>query len=134
LRVQKHEKHLYRKVFSKIPNILNIPHLLEVQTKSYKEFLQAETKHENRELKCLHAAFKAVFPVEDSNGISSMEYVKYKLDDPKYEEGECRLRGYTYVSPLHVTFRLIIWDVSYVVSLKQSGEDKNAEPIRLAAR
>ncbi len=125
LRAQKNERHLYRKVFSKIPNILSIPHLLEVQTKSYRDFLQAEIKHEDRELKGLHAAFKTVFPVEDGNKRSSLEYVKYKLDEPKYEEGECRLKGYTYVSPLHVTFRLIIWDVSYTVALKQIGEEKN---------
>ncbi len=122
MRAQKHE---YRKVFSKIPNILQIPHLLEVQTKSYKEFLQAETDPEKRELKGLHAVFKGVFPIADATGRSSLEYVKYRLDSPENKEGECRLKGYTYVSPLHVTFRLIIWELSYEVELYQVGENKD---------
>ena len=108
--LQKHERHLYRKVFSKIPKVLDIPHLLEVQLESYKEFLQAEIDPENRSLKGLHAALDAVFPIEDYNGKANLEYIKYRLDEPKYEESECRLKGYTYVSPLYVTFRLIIWD------------------------
>lgn len=108
--LEKHERHLYRKVFSKIPKVLEIPHLLEVQLESYKEFLQADTDPDNRSLKGLHAALDAVFPIEDYNGKASLEYIKYRLDEPKYEESECRLKGYTYVSPLYVTFRLIIWD------------------------
>ena len=108
--LEKHERHLYRKGFSKILNVLEIPHLLEVQLKSYKEFLQADIEPKNRSLQGLHAAFDAVFPIEDLNGKASLEYIKYRLDGPKYEERECRLKGYTYVSPLYVTFRLIIWD------------------------
>jgi DNA-directed RNA polymerase subunit beta len=36
--------------------------------------------------------------------------VSYRLDKPKYEPNECRIKGYTYVAPLYVTFRLVIWD------------------------
>ena len=91
--------------------MLEIPHLLEVQVESYKEFLQEYVKHEDRLLKGLHGALDTVFPIEDYNGKASLEYIKYRLDVPKYEESECRLKGYTYVSPLYVTFRLIIWDI-----------------------
>lgn len=109
--LEKYEKHLYRKVFSKIPSALEIPHLLEVQTKSYREFLQVEINPEERELKGLNSAFSVVFPIEDIKGRARLEYKKYRLDEPKYEEKECRLKGYTYVSPLYVTFNLITWDV-----------------------
>ncbi len=107
----KHENHIFRKDFSKIPTVLEIPHLLEVQVESYKEFLQEYVKHEDRIPKGLHGALSAVFPIEDYNGKASLEYIKYRIDVPKYEESECRLKGYTYVSPLYVTFRLIVWDI-----------------------
>ena len=107
----KHENHIFRKDFSKIPTVLEIPHLLEVQVESYKEFLQESVKHEDRVPKGLHGALSAVFPIEDYNGKASLEYIKYRIDVPKYEETECRLKGYTYVSPLYVTFRLIVWDI-----------------------
>lgn len=107
----KHENHIFRKDFSKIPTVLEIPHLLEVQVESYKDFLQETVKHEDRVPKGLHGALSAVFPIEDYNGKASLEYIKYRIDVPKYEETECRLKGYTYVSPLYVTFRLIVWDI-----------------------
>ena len=107
----KHENYIFRKDFSKIPTVLEIPHLLEVQIESYKEFLQETVKHEDRLPKGLHGALNAVFPIDDYNGKASLEYIKYRIDVPKYEEEECRLKGYTYVSPLYVTFRLIVWDI-----------------------
>ncbi len=107
----KHENYIFRKDFSKIPVVLEIPHLLEVQIESYKEFLQENVKHEDRVPKGLHGALTTVFPIDDYNGKASLEYIKYRIDVPKYEEEECRLKGYTYVSPLYVTFRLIVWDI-----------------------
>lgn len=101
---------LIRKSFSKIPSVLPIPHLLEVQIKSYEDFLQKDVRPEERRDVGLHRAFKMVFPIEDYNQKASLEYVSYRLDKPKYEPSECRLKGYTYVAPLYVTFRLVIWD------------------------
>ncbi len=100
-----------RKNFSKIPQILDIPHLLDVQIKSYEDFLQANIPPDERSDTGLHGAFKDVFPLEDYNGKASLEYLSYRLDEPKYDFAECRLKGYTYTAPLYVTFRLIIWDI-----------------------
>ncbi len=100
-----------RKDFSKIPQVLDIPHLLDVQIKSYEDFLQADVPPDERSDTGLHGAFKAVFPLEDYNGKASLEYLSYRLDEPKYSFAECRLKGYTYTAPLYVTFRLIIWDI-----------------------
>ena len=100
-----------RKDFSKIPQVLDIPHLLDVQIKSYEDFLQADVPPDKRSDTGLHGAFKAVFPLEDYNGKASLEYLQYRLDEPKYDFAECRLKGYTYTAPLYVTFRLIIWDI-----------------------
>ena len=105
------EAYKLRKNFSVIPPVLEIPHLLDVQLLSYSEFLQSDVPEDKREDKGLHGAFKAVFPIEDYNGKASLDYIKYRIDDTKYEPVECRLKGYTYVAPLYVTFRLIIWDI-----------------------
>lgn len=102
--------YIIRKSFAKIPSVLEIPHLLDVQIKSYSDFLQADVKQEERKDIGLHHAFKIAFPIEDYNGKASLEYVSYRLDKPKYEPGECRLKGYTYIAPLYVTFRLIVWE------------------------
>ena len=111
LSIEKVESQELRKDFSKIPQVLDIPHLLDVQIRSYQDFLQAEVPPEERSDTGLHGAFKAVFPLEDYNGKASLEYLHYRLDEPKYDFAECRLKGYTYTAPLYVTFRLIIWDI-----------------------
>jgi DNA-directed RNA polymerase subunit beta len=117
------ESYKLRKSFSKLPSILEIPHLLEVQVKSYHEFLQAEVKPEDRQDAGLHNAFKTVFPIEDYNEKASLEYIGYRFDRPKYEAQECRLKGYTYVAPLYVTFRLVIWDT-------ESGEERTIRDVK----
>ena len=117
------EAYKFRKSFSKIPYVLNIPHLLEVQIESYKEFLQADTEPENRVDIGLHNAFKNVFPIEDYNEKASLEYISYRLDRPKYEAVECRLKGYTYVAPLYVTFRLVIWDT-------ETGDERTIRDVK----
>jgi DNA-directed RNA polymerase subunit beta len=99
-----------RKSFAKISRVLEIPHLLDVQIKSYNDFLQANIRPDDRKDMGLHHAFNISFPIEDYNGKASLEYVSYRIDNPKYEESECRLKGYTFVVPLYVTFRLVIWD------------------------
>ncbi|HSE83253.1 MAG TPA: DNA-directed RNA polymerase subunit beta, partial [Thermodesulfobacteriota bacterium] len=106
------ETYKLRKSFSKIPPVLEVPHLLQIQTKSYEDFLQADVKAGERKNSGLERAFRVVFPIEDYNQKASLEYVGYRIDKPKYEANECRLKGYTYVAPLYVTFRLIIWDIA----------------------
>jgi DNA-directed RNA polymerase subunit beta len=111
LSIENIESQELRKDFSKIPQVLDIPHLLDVQIKSYADFLQADIPPDKRSDTGLHGAFKGVFPLEDYNGKASLEYLYYRLDEPKYDFAECRLKGYTYTAPLYVTFRLIIWDI-----------------------
>ncbi len=117
------EAYKFRKSFSKIPSVLKIPDLLEVQTESYKEFLQKDTEPENRVDIGLHNAFKTVFPIEDYNEKASLEYISYRLERPKYEAVECRLKGYTYVAPLYVTFRLVIWDT-------ETGDERTIRDVK----
>ncbi len=115
----------FRKSFSKIPPILQHPHLLDVQLKSYREFLQMGVEYDKLSNQGIQRAFNLVFPIEDYNEKASLEYVKYRFEKPKHEPLECRLKGYTYVAPLYVTFRLVIWE-----SPEDSNEDKSIRDVK----
>ena len=102
----------YRKNFSKIKEILDFSNLIEVQKRSYEKFLQSDVEPEKREHLGLHAAFKTVFPIKDFYETASLEFVSYRLTEPKYDMEECLLRGMTYAAPIKVTVRLVVWDVN----------------------
>ncbi|NVZ11640.1 DNA-directed RNA polymerase subunit beta [Allochromatium humboldtianum] len=104
------EKKRIRKDFGKRPSILDVPFLLATQIDSYREFLQADVSVKDRRDLGLHAAFKSVFPIESYSGNAVLEYVKYRLGDPVFDERECHLRGATFAAPLRVLLRLVIYD------------------------
>jgi len=104
------EKKRIRKDFGKRPSILDVPFLLATQIDSYREFLQADVPAEERREVGLHAAFKSVFPIESYSGNAVLEYVKYRLGEPVFDERECHLRGATFAAPLRVLLRLVIYD------------------------
>ncbi len=104
------EKKRIRKDFSKLLETREVPFLLATQLDSYHQFLQADKTPSKRREIGLHAAFKTVFPMVSYNGAAALEYVKYRLDEPVFEETECRVRGLTYAAPLKVTVRLVIFD------------------------
>jgi DNA-directed RNA polymerase subunit beta len=104
------EKKRIRKDFGKRPSILGVPFLLATQIDSYREFLQASFSAKDRRDVGLHAAFKSVFPIESYSGYAVLEYVKYRLGEPVFDERECHLRGATFAAPLRVLLRLVIYD------------------------
>ena len=104
------EKKRIRKDFGKRPKILDVPFLLKTQIDSYREFLQADVPVKDRRDLGLHAAFKSVFPIESYSGNAVLEYVKYRLGEPVFDERECHLRGATFAAPLRVLLRLVIYD------------------------
>ena len=89
-------KHNIRKSFGKIPELVNMPNLLEIQKNSYDLFLQKDVKPEEREDTGLQAVFNKVFPITDFSGIAELRFVKYDLEDPRYDVDECIQRGGTY--------------------------------------
>ncbi len=89
-----------------IQEILELPNLIQIQTKSYYDFLQAEVLPEERENVGLHAVFNEVFPIQSYDENLSLEYLGYSLGAPKYDILESQRRGLTYSAPLNVTFRL----------------------------
>jgi DNA-directed RNA polymerase subunit beta len=101
-----------RKDFSRIPSILEIPNLIEIQRATFERFLQNGVEPEKRENIGLQAVFNSVFPIRDFNDSASLEFVSYVLEEPKYDVQECLLRGMTYAAPFKVTIRLVAWDAA----------------------
>ena len=104
------EKKRIRKDFGKSQAILEVPNLLQTQIRSYAEFLQLETKPDDRRERGLHGALKSVFPIVSYSRNAALEYVSYKLGNPPFNVRECKLRGMTYAAPLRVKVRLVIYD------------------------
>lgn len=101
-------RHAKRRSYARIEEKLDLPNLIEIQTKSYEWFLQTG----------LIEMFKDISPVEDFTGNMSLEFVGYKLGEPKYDEEEAKNHDATYSAPLRVKVRLVI---------KETGEVKEQE-------
>ncbi|WP_136798089.1 MULTISPECIES: DNA-directed RNA polymerase subunit beta [Desulfosediminicola] len=116
-----------RKNFATADNIIEPPHLISMQRISYEEFLQINTEPEDREDIGLEAIFKSVFPINDFNGLCSLEYVRYKFGEPKYTVEECQQRGMTYEIPLKIVVRLITFDVDEETGVQTIRDIKEQE-------
>jgi len=101
-----------RKTFAKIAKIIDIPNLIDIQKQSYEKFLQKDIVLDKREDLGLQGVFKSVFPIKDFSETSSLEFVSYTLDKPKYDVDECRQRGMTFAAPIKVIVRLVVWDTN----------------------
>ncbi len=110
-----------RKSFGRIPTVAPMPNLIEVQKSSYDHFLQMDVAPEARAVVGLQEVFKSVFPIKDFSERGTLEFVRYELEQPKYDVEECQQRGMTFAAPLKVTLRLVVWDVD---------EDTGARSIR----
>jgi DNA-directed RNA polymerase subunit beta len=110
-----------RRSFGRIPEIARMPNLIEVQKSSYDHFLQIGVLPENRENVGLQEVFTSVFPIKDFSDRAELQFVKYELEEPKYDVEECQQRGMTFAAPLKVTLRLVVWDIE---------EDTGARSIR----
>src|SRR6266705_2086810 len=101
-----------RKNYAKINKIIDIPNLIDIQKQSYEKFLQKDVPQDQREDVGLQGVFKSVFPIKDFSETSSLEFVSYSLDKPKYDVDECRQRGMTFAAPIKVIVRLVVWDTN----------------------
>ncbi|MEQ8732606.1 DNA-directed RNA polymerase subunit beta [Roseitalea porphyridii] len=110
-----------RKFFGEIPDVAEMPNLIEVQKASYDQFLMMDEPDGGRPDEGLQAAFKSVFPIKDFAGTAQLEFVRYDYEAPKFDVEECRQRDLTYSAPLKVTLRLIVFDVD---------EDTGAQSIK----
>ena len=100
-----------RKDFGRISEVTRMPNLIEVQRQSYDQFFKPGATEEERLDSGLEKVLKSVFPIQDFSSTASLEYVKYELEDPKFDVDECQQRDMTYAAPLRVTLRLIVFEV-----------------------
>src|ERR1700704_6580167 len=99
-----------RKDYSRIHSSIEIPDLIEIQKRSYEEFLQREVEPERRKDHGLQAALASVFPIPDYNNTAVLEFTSYTLGTPKYDERECLEQGMTFAVPLKLRVRLVVFD------------------------
>src|SRR2546425_543337 len=116
-----------RKDFGKIPSIVEIPNLIEVQKRSYETFLQKDVAVDRREEIGLQAVFKSVFPIADYNDNALLEFDSYHFGDPKYTVEECHDRGMTFAIPLKVTLRLVVFDHDKEAKTRTIREQRGQE-------
>ena len=112
-----------RLYFGRLPEIMDIPDLLQVPKDSYESFLQRNIPADQREDTGLQSALNSVFPIESLTGSARLEFVEYSLGESEYNVQECKLRGVTYAAPLRVKVRLIIYD-------KESSDAKSIKDIK----
>src|SRR5207247_3149855 len=86
---------------------LQIPNLLEVQLKSFGEFLQMDVAGERRRNEGLQEVFTGVFPISDPREMFSLDFVAYEIGEPKYTMDECVERDLTFSAPLKARLRLV---------------------------
>jgi DNA-directed RNA polymerase subunit beta len=116
-----------RKTFGRISEVSQMPNLIEVQKSSYDAFLQMDVPMEKRGDVGLQEVFKSVFPIRDFSERSMLEFVRYELEEPKYDVEECQQRGLTYAAPLKVTLRLVVWDVDEETGSKSIRDIKEQD-------
>jgi len=87
-----------RRDYSKVSGTLELPNLVEIQTKSYDWF----------EKEGIREVFEEIYPIENANGNIRLEFLDYEFGTPKYDTGECKIRELTYAAPLKASMRLTI--------------------------
>ncbi len=96
--------------FASIKNPLPFPDFLEVQLKSFRDFLQLDTPPEQRKNQGLYKVFAENFPIADTRNNFVLEFLDYYIDPPRYSIEECLTRGLTYSVPLKAKLKLYCTD------------------------
>ncbi len=94
--------------FSKTPQEIEVPNLLQLQQSSYDKFLMLEAK--DRTASGIEEVFQSVFPIHDAQNRLTVEYIGSEVANPKYTVRECMERGLTYAVSLRMKTRLVLWD------------------------
>ena len=96
--------------FASVHNPLPYPDFLDVQLKSFKDFLQLDTPPEERKNDGLYKVFSENFPITDTRNNFVLEFLDYYIDPPRYSIDECLERGLTYSVPLKAKMKLYCTD------------------------
>src|SRR5690606_10381601 len=95
-----------RQTFARTRTVHDYPDFLDVQLKSFEDFVQADVSPEEREEVGLQAVFKEHFPITDSRERYTLEFIHYDLDAPKHSIEECIAQGLSFSVPLKAKLRL----------------------------
>lgn len=96
--------------FASIKSPIDYPDFLEVQLKSFQDFLQLDTPPEKRKNEGLYKVFSESFPITDTRNNFVLEFIDYYVDPPRYTIEECIERGLTYSVPLKAKLKLYCTD------------------------
>ena len=96
--------------FASIKNPLPFPDFLDIQLKSFRDFLQLDTPPEQRKNQGLYKVFAENFPIADTRNNFVLEFLDYYIDPPRYSIDECLRRGLTYSVPLKAKLKLYCTD------------------------
>ena len=96
--------------FARVKNPMPYPDFLDVQLKSFKDFLQLDTPPEERKNDGLYKVFDENFPITDTRNNFVLEFLDYYIDPPRYTIEECLERGLTYCVPLKAKMKLYCTD------------------------
>ena len=102
-----HNKYNQIKDYSKIPELCPIPNLLDIQKKSFEDFLQRFVPPNERKKQGLQEVFIDIFPIQDFTGNLILDFISYSLGDCKDSAYGCWEKGGTYSAPLEVKINLI---------------------------
>jgi DNA-directed RNA polymerase subunit beta len=116
-----------RKSFGRIAEVTRMPNLIEVQRSSYEKFLQMDVAPEKRIKAGLQEVFQSVFPIRDFSERAELDFVRYELEQPKYDVDECQQRGMNYAAPLKVTLRLSVFDIDEDSGLRSIRDIKEQD-------
>lgn len=120
-------KRRVRKNFGKIDSVIDMPSLIEIQTGSYSSFINNIDAYGQHCEFGLEEVFKSIFPIKDFSGNGELEFVKYELEEPKYDVDECIKRDMTYAAPIKATLRLVVWDIDETTGAKSIHDIKEQD-------
>ena len=92
--------------YSKVEDVIEIQNLVQIQTKAYRDFLQADVPASKRKNYGIEAILREIFPVSNYDGTLSLDYIKYELGKSRYSQDECRQLRLTYGRPFRIWLRL----------------------------
>ena len=96
--------------FGKLEHGMQMPHLLDIQTRAFESLLQLDAAANDREDVGLERVFKDLFPIADVHENFSLDFKRYTLGEPKYSDEECIERDMTYAAPLKARLRLDVYE------------------------
>ena len=116
-----------RKNFGRIEAVMDMPNLIDIQTGSYSGFINNIDAYGEHCEFGLEEVFKSIFPIKDFSDNGELEFVKYVLEEPKYDEEECIRRDMTYAAPIRATLRLVVFDTDETTGAKSIHDIKEQD-------